>query len=444
MTMKNFFAVIVSALLCVSASAMDIKGLVVDDKGQPLPYACIYIQSDPNVGTVTDDNGNFELAVDYDKYYRDTLVVSFIGYTESRNSVYNLYGWIEKSGPSAILKFKLHGEPLQLTEARLTEKKGKSKKGEVSNLLKLVGQKLEQDFPEEVRQYKIKADSYIKNNEKIMGVEQDVGIVTETPTPDGSFPVKTKFVTSIHKYNVDPKIDSYLKGMRSEYEAQKSSQADSSAQKLSKNDGPTTEEYLEKLSSNDIDSKDVKSAAKKASDEDVLEKHVQRLDSKDVVKGLGNMWPSWFLLMFDDFSKDVDDWSINKLSDDEYLLHYYDKKRFIGIVKAEHDVTLRINMKDYSVKSYYQNVKVHANIPFGYKLSKKELDILNGFTGMDMNKFKLKKMDANVDHSAFFVRKNGKMVPTEKMYNAEGYAYDRKDKGVEINAAVKMSVLQAL
>ena len=151
--------------------------------------------------------------------------------------------------------------------------------------------------------------------------------------PDGSFPVKTKFVTSIHKYNVDPKIDSYLKGMRSEYEAQKSSQADSSAQKLSKNDGPTTEEYLEKLSSNDIDSKDVKSAAKKASDEDVLEKHVQRLDSKDVVKGLGNMWPSWFLLMFDDFSKDVDDWSINKLSDDEYLLHYYDKKRFIGIVK---------------------------------------------------------------------------------------------------------------
>ena len=30
------------------------------------------------------------------------------------------------------------------------------------------------------------------------------------------------------------------------------------------------------------------------------------------------------------------------------------------------------------------------------------------------------------------------------MYNAEGYAYDRKDKGVEINAAVKMSVLQAL
>ncbi len=189
--MKNFFAVIVSALLCVSASAMDIKGLVVDDKGQPLPYACIYIQSDPNVGTVTDDNGNFELSVDYDKYYRDTLVVSFIGYTESRNSVYNLYGWIEKSGPSAILKFKLHGEPLQLTEARLTEKKGKSKKGEVSNLLKLVGQKLEQDFPEEVRQYKIKADSYIKNKEKIMGVEQDVGIVTETPTPDGSFPVKT-------------------------------------------------------------------------------------------------------------------------------------------------------------------------------------------------------------------------------------------------------------
>ncbi len=196
--------------------------------------------------------------------------------------------------------------------------------------------------------------------------------------------------------------------MRSEYEAKKSAQADSSAQKLSKNDGPTTEEYLEKLSSNDIDSKDVKSA---------VEKHVQRLDSKDVVKGLGNMWPSWFLLMFDDFSKDVDDWSINKLSDDEYLLHYYDKKRFIGIVKAEHDVTLRINMKDYSVKSYYQNVKVHANIPFGYKLSKKELDILNGFTGMDMNKFKLKKMDANVDHSAFFVRKNGKMVPTESSEN---------------------------
>jgi hypothetical protein len=442
--MKKFIAILSLTFLCLSAFSMDIKGLVVDGKDQPLPYACIYIQRDPNIGTVTDDNGNFELSVDYNKYYGDTLVISYIGYTESRTSIYNLYGWIEQSGPNAIMKFRLQGEPLQLSEARLTEKKGKSKKGEIENLLKLVGQKLEQDFPQEVRQYKIKADSYMKNKDKVMGVEQDVGIVTETPTPDATFPVKTKFRTSIHKYNVDPKIDSYLKGMRSEYEASKSAPKDSTATKPSKDNGPTTEEYLEKLSTNDIDNKDVKSAAKKASEEDVIEKHVQRLDSKDVVKFIGNAWPSWFLLMFDEFSKDVDDWSINKLSEDEYLLHYYNRKRFIGIVKAEHDVTLRVNMNDYSIKSYYQNVKVHANIPFGYKLSKKELAILNGFTGMDMNRFKLKKMDANVDHSAFFVRKNGKLIPTEKTYTGEGYAYDRKDKGVNLNAAVKLSVLQAL
>lgn len=444
--MKKLLMALTLTLIAVQAFAIEIKGLVVDDNNKPIGYACVYLQSDPAVGTVTDDYGHFTFVVDYNKYYNDTLIVSFIGYKEAKNSIYNINGWMQKSGADAVLKFKLKAQEQFITEARISEKKGKSKNSEVVAILKQVQMKLQDDFPQIKRQYNVKVDSYMKNEERTMGVEQDIGIISEWPDTTGKNLIKVKFRPNVHKYNVDPEIQAYLDQVKADYAAKQAAK-DSAAlaeEKAKRSKGMSAEEMMSKAETEGLDSKDIKYAAGKAQDNDVVERHVNNLDSYDVVKGLGNVWPDYVLLGFKDYVKDEDNWTLNKLSEDEYLLRYYDKKRFIGIINANHEFILRINAKDYSVKSYYQHVTVHANIPFGYKLNKKELAMLNGFTGMDIKKFKLKKVDADVDHNAFFVRRNGKLNPTLKTYTANGMAYNRKGEDVKVNVAINMKVLQPL
>jgi hypothetical protein len=407
----NIFKKILSSfsfvLLCIPSVAIDIKGLVVSASDQPLPYASIYLKGDPSVCTVTDNNGRFQLVVDYDKYYRDSLIISFIGYKDSRNSVYNLNGWITQSGPTAIMKFKLEDDPIQIPEASITVKKGRKKNGEIENILRLVSQKLEEDFPRgEVRRYKIKIDSYLKNKKTMMGVQQDVGIVTETPDTS-ELGWKVAFDTLEHKTFVDPVIRHYLDSIQAE-QASKHPEASKDTVKAK-----------------DSDKRGVSIGA-------------------NGIEGIEYTWPDWLLLKFDEVIENPGDWVLNKLSDEEYLLHLNGRKRFYLIAKAEFDVTLRVNAKDYSVKSYYMNVRLHMSIPFGVKIGKKDVEEMNTLLGTDLEKFKMKKIDAHVEHSAFFVRRNGKLVPTNKTYTAVGGAYDRRDNGFELNAAVKMSTLQAL
>lgn len=56
-----------------------IKGNVLDESGEPLPGAAVYLKNNKIVGTVTDIDGNFQLNVSSDLLGKEMLVISFVG-----------------------------------------------------------------------------------------------------------------------------------------------------------------------------------------------------------------------------------------------------------------------------------------------------------------------------------------------------------------------------
>ncbi len=67
-------------------SQFTIKGQIRDTSNSPISYASVYLQKS-NYGTVSDGNGEFKLLIKSEAYTKDSLVVSFIGYTDFKISV---------------------------------------------------------------------------------------------------------------------------------------------------------------------------------------------------------------------------------------------------------------------------------------------------------------------------------------------------------------------
>jgi len=64
------------------SQSIEIKGTVTDENG-PMPFANVYLQN-TNIGTITDDNGNFSLKATQGSY---TLVVQSIGYKTFKKAI---------------------------------------------------------------------------------------------------------------------------------------------------------------------------------------------------------------------------------------------------------------------------------------------------------------------------------------------------------------------
>ncbi len=72
----------------------EIRGRVLDKSDrQPLPYSSIYL-SGKAIGTVTNDNGQFQLKLP-SKYLADTIIVSCIGYKRLQATGFQL-SWMKK------------------------------------------------------------------------------------------------------------------------------------------------------------------------------------------------------------------------------------------------------------------------------------------------------------------------------------------------------------
>lgn len=393
--MRKIILSLLAVLAMSPAFATDIKGLVVDGEGKPLSYASVFLKANPSVGTITDEEGKFDLTVDYAKNYADTLIISFIGYRDRKESIYNLNGWIDQQGPGTILKFKMEDDNLYISEARIVKKKGKkSKYAEMENILELVRQRMDIDFPEGEKAYRMKADTYVKRDGRVLGMEEDIGTVTETTgkDKDGTISFKSKFKTDVHKNSLDPKVRAYLDSVKENAESKEDSLA----------------------------------------------------SSVDPAKIIAMGWNDYPIYIFQKLSHEAKEWTINKISDDEFLLRAEMKQGMLGIVRVNYEIILRVNAHTYGLKSYYQNANVKCTIPFGYKLTDDEIRAVNGLTGMDLKQFKVKKLDINAENSAFFVRDNGRLVPTEKSYSAVGSAFGKKNSEIKIDGAVKMNVLSVV
>jgi len=73
--LTTLLAVLLSGCLMVHAQSRKITGKVLDEKGNPIPYATVKLK-DKKVGASADQNGNFVLQVDP----KDVLVFSAVGF----------------------------------------------------------------------------------------------------------------------------------------------------------------------------------------------------------------------------------------------------------------------------------------------------------------------------------------------------------------------------
>ena len=108
--MKLHFSFVLLFLFTLSNA--QIKGKITDTKGQPVPFANIYIK-DTYIGTTSNDNGNYELSPRQNGTY--TLLVQYLGYKTEKQVV-------DYSGKPIVVDFILKEEEIQLNEVVIDPK----------------------------------------------------------------------------------------------------------------------------------------------------------------------------------------------------------------------------------------------------------------------------------------------------------------------------------
>jgi len=125
--MKYFVLVILLFTTSICYSQRLIQGTVLDEKGQGVFAANVYLKSDPGKGTVTDFSGKFSLKIDKIK---DTLIVSFIGYKTKKIPL----EFVNLKKPLII---KLKNSAQTLADLTITAKNPISEKFSVVKMTKL-------------------------------------------------------------------------------------------------------------------------------------------------------------------------------------------------------------------------------------------------------------------------------------------------------------------
>ena len=75
--MQKPLIILLLTIVSLNCVAKELSGHVVDSLRQPIPYASVFLQNNPQIGTITDDNGFFVLP---DYVQDDHLVITSIGY----------------------------------------------------------------------------------------------------------------------------------------------------------------------------------------------------------------------------------------------------------------------------------------------------------------------------------------------------------------------------
>lgn len=79
--------------LNLAAFGQGIKGTVMDEKGEPLPFATLYFPQ-LNLGASTNDNGAFEIKLPQGQHQ---VQVQYVGYEKTQNQIEIKEGWLERN-----------------------------------------------------------------------------------------------------------------------------------------------------------------------------------------------------------------------------------------------------------------------------------------------------------------------------------------------------------
>ena len=386
-------------LLCsiLSAFAITYEGRVVDTHGRAIPYATVYPETQPELGTATNNDGHFSFnAILTDE---STIIISFIGY--EKKSVKARFLTNNDSIPTIIIE----EQPIALEETVVAAKasKQRNKRKQMAALLHSVYKQIEADFPNEASQYKVVSDVRMQSTGETWGMEQMIANIVVLPEEgkEGRDSLQFQGLTCKRFFG-----------------AQKRAQADSI------------------LAGNSIE------RLEKKSKEKIMRKAINAVDSGVVVHrtlfGMGNMRYD-----FEQAMGDLRNWKVSNESEGETVLTHTQKiNKYLGCFKMTISRHYIVDSYTYAVRRFSEHMEVRITIPFGVKLNQDQLLFLNLLNMEDeqIEKFRLRKMRGKVDFNTIYQRRNGHVYPMEKNMVARMFVIGSKKMEIPIHVKVTQRV----
>lgn len=346
-----------------------------DDKGAPIPYATVYPEIAPEWGTATNNDGLFRFEANLTNDSR--IIISYIGYEKKVVTSGEL---LQKSENDSLWQtIVLPEQPIALQEMVIAAKpsKQRNKRKAMAALLHAVYVKLEEEFPDNNAQYHIVSDVRMNSNGSTWGMEQMIANIVVMPEQAKEGRDSVQFQGR------------YCKRF---FDAQKRRQADSIL----------AGETIERL--------------EKKQKEKFMRKAANAVDSGVVVHralfSMGNMRYD-----FEQTMGDTKHWKVSNESEGETVLtHKQTISKYLGFFKMTFQRHYIVDSKTYAVRRFSEHAEVKVTIPFGIKLNKDQLQMLN-LINMDeqrIEKFRLKKLRGNIDMNTIYQRQDGQVYMQER------------------------------
>jgi hypothetical protein len=357
-------------ILFILAFIATYAGRVTDEKGEPIAYATVYPEIMPEVGTATNNDGYFSFEANLMPDMK--IIFSYIGYEKL-----TVTGeWLLVNGDQPIV---LREQPIALQETVVAAKahKQRNKRKQMAALLHAVYVKLEEEFPDSNAQYQVVSDVRMTSEGSPWGMEQMIANIVVLPEQAQEGRDSVQFQGRYCKRFFD-------------------------AQKRAQTDSLLAGDAIEKI--------------EKKSKDKFIRKAANAIDSGVVVHralfAMGNMRYN-----FAEAMGDVKHWKVSNESEGETVLTHTQKvSRYAGFFKMTFQRHYIVDSKTYSVRRFSEHADVKVTIPFGIKLNREQLQLLN-LVNMDekrIEKFRLKKLRAAVDLNTIYQRREEKVYTLEK------------------------------
>ena len=365
-------------ILFILAFIATYAGRVVDQKGEPIPYATVYPEIMPEVGTATNNDGIFSFEANLTRDSR--VILSYIGYEKRIVLAEELRAESQETRVDSLLPtIVLREQPIALEETVIAAKahKQRNKRKQLATQLHAVYVKLEEEFSDNNAQYQVVSDVRMTSEGSPWGMEQMIANIVVLPEQAHEGRDSVQFQGR------------YCKRF---FDAQKRAQVDSL------------------MAGNAIERIEKKSKDK------FMRKAVNAIDSGVVVHralfAMGNMRYN-----FAEAMGDLRHWKVSNESEGETVLTHTEKvSRYAGFFKMTFKRHYIVDSETYSVRRFSEHADVKVTIPFGIKLNREQLQLLN-LVNMDekrIEKFRLKRLRASVDLNTIYQRREEKVYTLEK------------------------------
>ncbi len=373
-------------LLCVSfLQAETYRGRIVDQQGNPISYATIYLENNPIVGTATNDDGYFTLITD--EPATSSIIISFLGYEKEEVA---LAFFLDEA---AIIELREQPIALQEMVVSAPPKKQRNKRKQMTALLLQVYNRMVADFPKQNVQYTVVSDVRMDTENEPWGMEQMIAKSVLLPNAnhlgEDSVQFSGEYCKRFFTQELRNKADTIL-----------------SNQKMDKR----------------------------------LRQAANEVDSGVVVHQV--LWARDVKHAFAKRMEEPRRWTITQENEGETVLTYTEKKNYLGIFKYEFKSHFIIHSTTYSLLRFSEEITMAVNIPFGHKLREEELQYLNllNVSGDEITKFRVRKLRGNIRMNTLYHEVNGIICPQEKNLSADALILGTKKAEIPLHVRATQRV----